>query len=198
MDPGSHRPLRVGVTSTHCPGRRFCTFPLSRDVLLAPSRVSREDVAASHSPRQLCCRASTTRMAADSPAAKEHPLEVSTIRSLTLSGNKSAEISTDGSGHSDAIDRHWELADRAPSPEKHCLQNERERILRRAIHALRPSMRGVVEMQQLQEHSMRETARLMGVTVAAAKARLFHARVMLRKDSGLRAIARTRRKSERN
>jgi len=53
-------------------------------------------------------------------------------------------------------------------------------------------------MQQLQKHSMRETARLMGVTVAAAKARLFHARVMLRKDSGLRAIARTRRKSERN
>jgi len=49
-------------------------------------------------------------MAADSPAAKEHPLEVSTIRSLTLSGNKSAEISTDGSGHSDAIDRHWGIS----------------------------------------------------------------------------------------
>jgi RNA polymerase sigma factor (sigma-70 family) len=110
----------------------------------------------------------------------------------------SSEISTDGSGHSDAIDRHWELADRASSPEKHCLQNERERILRRAIHALRPSMRGVVEMQQLQEHCMRETARMMGVTVAAAKARLFHARVVLRKDSGLKAIARTRLKSERN
>jgi RNA polymerase sigma factor (sigma-70 family) len=103
-----------------------------------------------------------------------------------------------GSGNSDAIDRHWELADRAPNPEKHCLQNERERILRRAIHALRPSMRGVVEMQQLQEHSMRETARMMGVTVAAAKSGLFHARIALRKDSGLKAIARTRHNSERN
>src|SRR5258707_7330780 len=110
----------------------------------------------------------------------------------------SSEILADSSGHSDAIDRHWELADRAPNPEKHCLQNERERILRRAIHALRPSMRGVVEMQQLQEHSMRKTARMMGVTVAAAKALLFHARIALRKDSGLKAIARTRLKSERN
>jgi len=110
----------------------------------------------------------------------------------------SSEIPADGSGNSDAIDRHWEAADRAPNPEKHCLQNERERILRRAIRALRPSMRGVVEMQQLQEHSMRETARMMGVTVAAAKALLFHARVALRKDSGLKAIARTRLKSERN
>jgi len=44
-------------------------------------------------------------------------------------------------------------------------------------------------MQQLQEHSMKETARMMGITVAAAKARLFHARVStLRKNSGLKAI----------
>ncbi len=80
----------------------------------------------------------------------------------------SSEIPADGSGNSDAIDRHWEAADRAPNPEKHCLQNERE------------------------------TARMMGVTVAAAKALLFHARVALRKDAGLKAIARTRLKSERN
>lgn len=103
----------------------------------------------------------------------------------------SSEIPADGSGNSDAIDRHSEAADRAPNPEKHCLQNERERILRRAINALRPSIRVVVEIQQLQEHSMRETARMMGVTVASAKARLFHAKAALRKDSGLQAIART-------
>jgi len=110
----------------------------------------------------------------------------------------SFEIPMDGSGKPDAIGRHWEAADRAPNPEKHCLQKERERILRRAIRALRPSIRGVVEMQQLQEHSMKETARMMGITVAAAKARLFHARVVLRKNSGLKAIAKTTRNSERN
>ncbi len=102
----------------------------------------------------------------------------------------SFEIPTDGSGNSDAIRRYWEVADRAPNPEKRYLQRERERILRRAIRALRPSIRGVVEMQQLQEHSMRETARMMGISVDAAKARLFHARVVLRKASGLKAIAR--------
>src|SRR5258708_11648272 len=73
----------------------------------------------------------------------------------------SFEIPADGSGNPDAIGRYWEAADRAPNPEKTCLQKERERILRRAIRALRPSIRGVVEMQQLQEHSMRETARRM-------------------------------------
>lgn len=110
----------------------------------------------------------------------------------------SFEISTDGSGNPNAIDRHWEAVDRAPNPEKHCLQKERERILRRAIRALRPSIRGVVEMQQLQEHSMRETAGMIGITVAAAKARLFHARAALRKDSGLKTIARTTLNAERN
>jgi len=110
----------------------------------------------------------------------------------------SFEIPADGSGNPDAIGRYWEAADRAPNPEKNCLQKERERILRRAIRALRPSIRGVVEMQQLQEHSMRETARRMGITVAAAKARLFHARVALRKNPGLKAIAKTTRNSERN
>ena len=83
----------------------------------------------------------------------------------------SFEISTDGFGNPDVTDRHWEAVDRAPNPEKHCLQKERQRILRRAIRALRPSIRGVVEMQQLQEHSVRETARMTGITVAAAKAR---------------------------
>ncbi len=110
----------------------------------------------------------------------------------------SFEIHIDGSGNPDAIGRHWEAADRAPNPEKHCLQKERERILRRAIRALRPSIRGVVEMQQLQEHSMKETARMMGITVAAAKARLFQARAALRKNAGLKAIAKTTRNSERN
>ncbi len=67
------------------------------------------------------------------------------------------------------------------------VQKERERILRTAIRALRPSIRRVVEMQQLQEHSMKETARMMGITIAAAKARLFHARAVVRKNSGLKA-----------
>lgn len=108
----------------------------------------------------------------------------------------SFEISTDGSGNPDAIDRHRDAVDRGPNPEQHCLQKERERILRKAIRALRPSIREVVEMQQLREHSMRETARMIGIS-AGAKARLFHARIALRKDSGLKTIAKTTPKSKR-
>src|SRR6267378_241858 len=51
----------------------------------------------------------------------------------------SFEILTDGFGNSDAIRRYWEVADRAPNPEKRYFQRKRERILRRAIRALRPS-----------------------------------------------------------
>jgi DNA-directed RNA polymerase specialized sigma24 family protein len=46
-----------------------------------------------------------------------------------------------------------------------------------------------MEIQQLQEHSMKETAQRIGISVGAAKARLFHARVALRNDSELPAIA---------
>jgi RNA polymerase sigma-70 factor (ECF subfamily) len=108
------------------------------------------------------------------------------------------EIPADGCGNPYAIGRDLDAADRAPNPEKHCLQKERERILRREIRALRPSIREVVEMQQLQERSMKETARMMGITVAAAKTRLFHARVALRETSGIKAIARTTRNQERS
>ena len=65
--------------------------------------------------------------------------------------------------------------------ERH-LQKERETTLRHAINALRPSLRSVVELGHLGERSMRETAEIIGVSVSAAKARLFHARKALRKD----------------
>jgi RNA polymerase sigma factor (sigma-70 family) len=87
----------------------------------------------------------------------------------------SAEIGSGDSGGPGATAWYLEVADRAQNPEKHYLQQERKRVLRRAIRALRPSIRGVVEIQQLQEHSVRETARMMGITIGAAKTRLFHA-----------------------
>jgi RNA polymerase sigma-70 factor (ECF subfamily) len=80
----------------------------------------------------------------------------------------------------------------APNPEAQYQRRERERLLRRAIRGLRPSLRVVVEIQQLQERSIEEAAKTMGITVGAAKARLFHARAALRKASALKAIATTR------
>jgi RNA polymerase sigma-70 factor (ECF subfamily) len=58
--------------------------------------------------------------------------------------------------------------------------------LKKAVQALRPSLREVVEIQQLQERSLRETAAMMRISVAATKSRLLHARAALRKSTLLR------------
>lgn len=100
----------------------------------------------------------------------------------------SLEISLDASAESDAPWTPWEVPDHAPNPEKRYAQREREAILRGAIGALRPAVRKVVELQQLEERSMKETAGLIGISVSAAKARLFHAKVALRKSPRIRTI----------
>lgn len=83
-----------------------------------------------------------------------------------------------------------EMPDRAPNPELHYAKREEARILNSAIQELRPALREVVQKQQLQETSIRETAAAMGISEAAAKARLFHARVKLRRSSILRMMRR--------
>jgi RNA polymerase sigma factor (sigma-70 family) len=75
-----------------------------------------------------------------------------------------------------------DVPDRAPDPEAHCAQREREGILRGAIRALRPTIRQAIELQKLQEHSLEETAKMMGLSVGAAKSRLHHGKAALRKS----------------
>ena len=100
----------------------------------------------------------------------------------------SHEISLDNSADSNAKASSWEMPDHAPNPEKRYAQRERENILRGAISTLRPTIRKVIELQQLQEHSMKETAAIIGISVPAAKARLFHAKIALRKAPRLKSI----------
>jgi RNA polymerase sigma-70 factor (ECF subfamily) len=83
-----------------------------------------------------------------------------------------------------------EIPDRAPNPELRYAKREEARILNNAIQELRPALREVVQKQQLQETSIRETAAAMGISEPAAKARLFHARVKLRKSPMLRMMRR--------
>ena len=85
-----------------------------------------------------------------------------------------------------------QIADHAPNPERRYAQREKERILRKAIHSLRPTLRQIIEMRQLRECSMRETAETMCISVAAAKARLFHAKLALRKSSILKLMQQSR------
>jgi len=78
-----------------------------------------------------------------------------------------------------------ELRDFSPNPEEVCEKQERAAMLRDAISQLRPNLRKVVELYDLQECSIGETAKILGISVAAAKARLFHARAALRGNKAL-------------
>ena len=72
-----------------------------------------------------------------------------------------------------------EFRDDAPDPEESCSARERRELLNTAILGLRPRARRVVELHQLQEHSVRETAQILGISTAAVKTRMFHARAAL-------------------
>jgi RNA polymerase sigma factor (sigma-70 family) len=87
---------------------------------------------------------------------------------------------------------HFQIPDRAPNPEQTYVQRERRTILHRAIRRLRPRMRAVVEIAQFQELPLKETAKILDISVAAAKGRFFHARAALRKSVVLRAAVQAR------
>jgi RNA polymerase sigma-70 factor (ECF subfamily) len=67
----------------------------------------------------------------------------------------------------------------APGPEESCSLGERKRIVTSAISGLRPRARNVVELIHLQEHSIRETAQILGISTGAVKSRMFHAKIAL-------------------
>lgn len=75
----------------------------------------------------------------------------------------------------------FQIIDAAMNPEDRFVERERAEILYGALAGLRPRVRAAIEICQLQEHSVRETARKLGISTAAAKGRLFHARAALRK-----------------
>jgi RNA polymerase sigma-70 factor (ECF subfamily) len=95
------------------------------------------------------------------------------------------------------LERHSEIQDDAPDPEETYRLRERKEILNTAILGLRPRARRVVELHQLQEHSLRETAQILGISTAAVKARMFHARVALHQMPLLKSVAKSVRANAR-
>jgi RNA polymerase sigma factor (sigma-70 family) len=82
-----------------------------------------------------------------------------------------------------------EPSDSVPNPEELCARTEQKAALRDAIAKLRPKLRNVVDLHDLQECSLIETAEALGISVTAAKGRLFHARAALRRTAELKAVA---------
>ena len=80
---------------------------------------------------------------------------------------------------------HFQIPDHSPNPEQIFVQRERTRILDGAIRELRPRVRAVVEVAHFRELPIKEIAKALGISVAATKGRLFHARAKLRKSSTL-------------
>jgi RNA polymerase sigma-70 factor (ECF subfamily) len=76
----------------------------------------------------------------------------------------------------------------APDPEESCSLRERKRIVKSAISRLRPRARSVVELIHLQEHSIRETAQILGISTGAVKARMFHAKIALHRMPLLQSV----------
>ena len=73
-----------------------------------------------------------------------------------------------------------DIPDVGPNPEDSCLQREQQRIISAAVNELTPGMRKAIELRELGELSTGETAQVMGLSVGAVKARVFHGRRKLR------------------
>jgi RNA polymerase sigma-70 factor (ECF subfamily) len=74
-----------------------------------------------------------------------------------------------------------EIPDSRADPEITYLQGERSRILSAAMNRLTPRIRKAIELRELGELSTEEAARVMGLSVGAVKARVFHGRRKLHK-----------------
>jgi RNA polymerase sigma-70 factor (ECF subfamily) len=84
----------------------------------------------------------------------------------------------------------WEATDSEQNPEQEYVEQERLRLLRGAIAGLRPSIRRALEIHTLQGRSVEEMASEIGISVCAAKGRLFHAKAALRRSLALRSLRR--------
>jgi RNA polymerase sigma-70 factor (ECF subfamily) len=100
------------------------------------------------------------------------------------------QVSTEDVDWSGALVSYLQIPDHAPNPEQTFVQRERTKILHGAIRRLRPRMRAVVEVTQSRDLRIKETAKVLDISVAAAKSRFVQARAQLRKSSAIRAIAR--------
>lgn len=73
-----------------------------------------------------------------------------------------------------------EVADWAPNPEELCRASELRDILVKAIEELRPTLRTVFVLRDIEELSISQTAEVLDLSVSAVKTRLLRARLQLR------------------
>jgi RNA polymerase sigma factor (sigma-70 family) len=90
------------------------------------------------------------------------------------------EIYIGDSGEPDDSTPVLDIADSNPDPEHRFFQQEQSRLLFSAMDTLGPRLRIALEVCALNELSLRETAKILGVTPAAVKSRVNRGRKVLR------------------
>ncbi len=90
------------------------------------------------------------------------------------------DVSLDELSETEELSFQLDVEDQGPNPEQLFAHKERQRILFEAMNKLTPGMRKAIELRELGERSTEETAQIMGISVSAVKARVFHGRRILR------------------
>src|SRR6202045_5100956 len=99
---------------------------------------------------------------------------------LLCKGRGSREVSIDDASGNGETAVGLEIPDSGPSPESSYSQREREKILSSSLNELSHGTRRAIQLRELDGRSTQETARIMGISVGAVKARVFHGRRKLR------------------
>jgi RNA polymerase sigma-70 factor, ECF subfamily len=98
---------------------------------------------------------------------------------LLLRKKRRLEIPIDcGPGDSETV-QCWEPRDDSENPEGRYARCEREELVRSAIRRLPSCFRRVAELQHTHEYSTQQIARELGISVSAAKSRLYRARMRM-------------------
>jgi RNA polymerase sigma-70 factor, ECF subfamily len=72
------------------------------------------------------------------------------------------------------------FVDQSSNPEQSCWRQERTKLLTEAIDRLSPKLRKTILLYDIEEHSVNETAQILGTSVDAVKSRLNHGHEKLR------------------
>ena len=90
------------------------------------------------------------------------------------------EVSLDEDFQADGNSLPLDVPDRAPNPEQLCWASELRAILVRAIEELRPLLRTVFVLRDVEGLSIEQTAQVLNLSQGAVKARLWRVRLHLR------------------
>ena len=100
----------------------------------------------------------------------------------------SPEVSIEDLGNGSLGGTARDFRDTGQDPLDLYLRLERKRFLRRALKQLSPRVRIAIEMRDLKEFSTQDTARILGLSPVAVKARLFNGRNKLRNSKGMSRV----------